>query len=117
MQIKRYVPAIGAVVFILGMLLLSQMLKKYNYNYLYINNQYYFVSNAPVEQDELLEQIGEVKRYRGISIFKINYNGDSNSLPVGAKIYSINSSPNCKEIAALSEDGYRKAYIIVNNRN
>ena len=117
METKRYVPAILVIVFILGMLLLSQRLKEYNYNYLYINNQYYFVSNTPVEQDELLEQIGEVKRYQGVSIYKNNQNGDSNSLRVGAKIYSINSSPNCKEIAALREDGYRKAYIIVNNHN
>ena len=57
------------------------------YDYIYIRDQYYYLSNAPIDDTALGDPIGTVKRNTDIE--KHQQNGDSNVLPPGTAIYAL----------------------------
>lgn len=68
-------------------------------DYLIYDNYYYLPTSKQIDQNEIGEKLGEVKRLGYSNYLKEGDSGDGSNFYIGESYYKINSSPNLEYIA------------------
>jgi len=97
-----------AFVIIIGGIFVANILNNYNYDYLFYNERYYIITNEPVQEDQIANEVGQVKRNISIKPISGNQDWDSNLLTEGTSIYKMKSISEQEALIAKYNDKYQK---------